>query len=127
MTDNDIIKALECCLNSRNFEECNECGYVECMTDKGCLGELLTDGLDLINRQKAEIESLQNKLDFVETKCISMVSSVSKITRATRREAITEFAERLKNGCGRVKTEGKSMLVFTESAFDQIAKEMKGE
>ena len=56
MTDNEIIKALECC-NVCSFPEyCGECPYVECTTKKGCVDEMLTDALDLINRQQSEIE-----------------------------------------------------------------------
>jgi hypothetical protein len=44
-----------------------------------------------------------------------------------KKEAVKEFAEKLKKGCGRVKTEGRSMLVFTESSFDYIVKEFTEE
>lgn len=57
MTDNEIIKALECCTDEW-YENCNECPYsidtVSCERMK-----LLEDSLDLINRQKAEIERLK--------------------------------------------------------------------
>ena len=61
MTDNEIIKALECCNVCSSPEYCGECPYVECTTVKGCVGEMLTDALDLINRQKAEVERLTDK------------------------------------------------------------------
>ena len=59
MSDEDIIKALECCKYSVNNKDCENCPYVECETMTGCVGELLEDALDLINRQKAEIERLE--------------------------------------------------------------------
>lgn len=58
MTDNDIIKALECCSSTYN---CNTCEY----HNRHCNGDLnvpLKDALDLINRQKAEIERLKDIL-----------------------------------------------------------------
>ena len=57
MTDNEIIKALECCIHSCCVgcpcadDDANSCNY-----DKKYV-------LDLINRQKAEIERLQKNID----------------------------------------------------------------
>ena len=52
-TDEEIIKALECCWKTKG---CLDCPYIE--TD-GCIIESVRDTLKLINRQKAEIEKLQ--------------------------------------------------------------------
>ena len=53
MTDNDIIKALECCVNKHEWfvSYCDGDGNKHHITIK--------DILDLINRQKAEIEELK--------------------------------------------------------------------
>lgn len=61
MTDNEIIKGLECCIKSSHFGECfeNKCPLV---SEKGCMvgkETLYPYALDLINRQKAEIERLE--------------------------------------------------------------------
>ena len=48
MRDNEIIKALICCSNQAYF--CN---------DEHCFAKTLGDAIDLINRQKAEIETLK--------------------------------------------------------------------
>ena len=55
MTDNEIIKALECCTN--NYECPTECPLYK--TDGDCLIALNKPTLDLINRQKEEIEILK--------------------------------------------------------------------
>lgn len=55
MTDNEIIKALECC-NYNNYK-CDNCPYIY----KACT--VYKDAIDLINRQKAEIERLKSELD----------------------------------------------------------------
>ena len=70
MTDNEIIKALNyCCGNIKNNdEECNEdmC-YQVCLPEsreeglRWCGEWLMKDALDLINRQKAEIEEWKKK------------------------------------------------------------------
>ena len=55
MTDKEIIKALECCLDEA-LEKCNECPYsVDTFMCKRM--ELLEDSLDLINRQQERLEA----------------------------------------------------------------------
>lgn len=64
MTDNEIIKALECC--STDGRTCEECPYNEQTTDENfCDEKLQADALDLINRQKAEIERLNEKIKSI--------------------------------------------------------------
>ena len=99
MTDNEIIKALECCgiLDT----QCTSCPYYEkiCCVD--------ADALDLINRQKAEIEALQFS-----------VQQLSGFLSSAKAEAIKEFAERVKNECE------SGWLEIEESVFDNLVKEM---
>lgn len=53
MTDNEIIKALECCFNNDwNKTKCNECPFYN--GGGGCIDELKKSTLDLINRLQAE-------------------------------------------------------------------------
>ena len=60
MTDNDIIKALEC--HSKRM--CSECPLRE--EFGGCSQKAFTLAFELINRQKAELERLskQNGIEF---------------------------------------------------------------
>jgi hypothetical protein len=61
MTDNEIIKALECCSDWENSNSCNECPFYEEL-DCATTDRLDKYALDLINRQKAEIENLNKAL-----------------------------------------------------------------
>ena len=61
MTDEQIVKALECCSVSVVQKDCLGCSYSECSSPTGCLGVLIDDSLDLIKRQQAEIERLQKE------------------------------------------------------------------
>lgn len=65
MTDNEIIKALECCKRSVGAILCtSNCPmYSECDSEDP-MEDICGLALDLINRQKAEIEELkrQNKI-----------------------------------------------------------------
>lgn len=57
MTDNEIIKALECCKK----DDCDNCP-----NDFGnCYANLSGYSLDLINRQQAEIERLRKEVNLV--------------------------------------------------------------
>ena len=56
MTDNEIIKALECCCKNNNCEGC-PLDYLTFSSQ--CASELAIKSLDLINRQQAEIENLK--------------------------------------------------------------------
>ncbi len=77
MTDNEIIKALECCKR----DDCDNCP-----NDFGnCYANLAGFALDLINRKKAEIERLESALD-----------AANYTIGYFKAEAIKEFAERLK-------------------------------
>jgi hypothetical protein len=53
MTNNEIIKALEYCQQQGITSECERC-----KVKSGCRATLIENALDLIERQKAEIERL---------------------------------------------------------------------
>ena len=57
MTDNEIIKAVGCCIGNTKCDEC------PMFRTQNCMNKVFGYALDLINRQKAEIERLTNKLE----------------------------------------------------------------
>lgn len=61
MTDNDIIKALECCLEGKS-ESCLKCVF-RLTPYPACKTLVEKHALDLINRQKAEIEHTNQLLE----------------------------------------------------------------
>ena len=84
MNDNDIIKALECCLFAYG-KKCEECPYEKhkpfLSSTQFCTYSLKKDILDLINRQKAEIKKHQ-KLDELAEKTIDNQTLVIKELRS---------------------------------------------
>ena len=60
MKDNEIIKALECCAKA----DCDNCPN----TFGNCEQNLLNDTIDLINRQKAEIQALREDVHNRKTR-----------------------------------------------------------
>ena len=95
-TDNEIIKALECC--SSGDSGCEK----DCPLSKECdspikSGEkIMQSALDLINRQKAEIERLHKNIDVLRTVNKSQKGLVEMCEKTAKAEAYKEFAERLK-------------------------------
>ena len=90
MTDNEIIKALECCNKCNTTGSIDEC-CPECpLSDyDGCCDKLIVELAGLFNRQKAEIERL-------ETMHSEMCIGMEKL----KEKAITKFAERLRRKIG---------------------------
>ena len=116
-TDEEVIKALECC-SKDNVKDCDACPYEDMETKTYCVNELIKDALDLINRQKAEIDILIRKhdtlLDEIAEKqaqierlrehCLNCgekttrtILMLQEILGTARAEAIREFAERFKD------------------------------
>lgn len=86
MTDNEIIKALKCC--SKHHNTCVPYCPMDSICDnvRDCLINLSKNTLDLINRQKAEIERYKGVIKILENDI-----------EIAKEEAIKEFAKRLKN------------------------------
>ena len=108
MTDNEIVKALEYCFDNTNVD-CGKCVYNEC--DGNCVDGMIKDALDIINRQKAEIERLNKEVDRLSQLVLYHDGDVA--------DAIKEFADRLK------KLEGRRGVPV--ASIDNLVKEMVGE
>lgn len=90
--DNEIIKALKNCISSDN---CYECPFRDVTND---LDECMQEWLNLINRQKAEIEKLKNLKNFerfINDKIHSKGYGCEYPTPEIRQEAFEEELGRL--------------------------------
>ena len=114
MTDSDIVKALECCCKNNN---CDGCPLDYLTFSSQCASELAIKSLDIINRQKAEIERLNKE---VET-----FADIGKMYSEIKAEAYREFAERVKICLqGDIRYDNK---ILFECDIDNILKELVGE
>ena len=116
MTDNDIIEGLRCCNNGL----CEICPYHEEEFLADCREQNGNDALDLINRQKAEIERLKRILGGTS-------KVLSETCAGVRVEAIREFAEMLKKNAWKRSEYVDGRFVFREytaEEIDHLAKEM---
>ena len=130
MTDNEKIKALE--------------EIVEIMLVMGDLqkASTISKAIDQINRQKAEIERLQNDAAIARKEAERFKSShfvvgvrggathrLMEIIRLMEHDAIKEFAERLKNkltSCSKT-IDGKCEYLICDFEIDTLVKEMVGD
>lgn len=138
MTDNEIIKALECCGSNGWGEEdkrpCDKCPMQEC---EDCEVELPDYALNLINRQKAEIEKLKTQLGKRENfftiklekeQLNDIVKSqfekfeVDAVT--VKNETIREFADQLKRFICLEEDEGSDFREEMYFKIESLAKEM---
>jgi hypothetical protein len=84
MTDNEIIKALGCCLSRDGNCEQKRCPIIqECGKD---LMAVERHALSLINRQKAEIERLQKHIQ----EGIDLAKQLPEMIRLSKTEAIKD-------------------------------------
>ncbi len=107
-TDDEITRALECC--SRNvplLNSCEDCPFY----GKRCAAFLPQVALDLINRQKAEIERIHRHTEMYHE---------------VKAEAIKEFAERLKATAYVPKPYGMAKVIDMYN-IDNLVKEMTEE
>ena len=123
MTDNETVKAFECCTGKDG--RCEDCPYEECFTDDKNF--LLEDALDLINRQKAEIETWKKNCDdLYEEMSERQKTEVEIAKRMGKSKAVKEFAERLKRKFCTI-PEHHFSWIGVEWAIDDLVKEMTGE
>ena len=89
ITDNEIAKALECCMNEKT---CKNCAY----NGRPCMTPLKRDALDLINRLQEENERLLKECGNQSTLWSNHFESIFETAKETiKAEARKEFAERL--------------------------------
>lgn len=154
LTDSEIKKALECCLETSGVN-CGKCPYCDnCVTDENT-SLMMTDALDLINRLKekiekllyrnarldvennelqleikscnAEIERLKNTLDDILDRQAILVERSEKYAKAEAyKEAFEKVKEELKN-IAKIDWQGGYYYLIGEAFFDNLLNELVGD
>ena len=101
---------MACCI----CDECEDCPHNE---ETACVENLHQEAIDVINRQKAEIERFQKLLDDKCNRCIAK----------ERAEAVKEVIQKLKEKA-EIVSGGDYGFVYeiTEDNIDNLVKEMVG-
>ena len=126
MTDNEIIKALE------DLKKCNnneiDCG--NCILSKFfplCPEEIGELALDLINRQKEEIERLYKNLETETNHITRLENQIERLLprlKTAKAEAYKEFAKRLKEMMSYEHFFETDVVVLDKSKLDNLLKEV---
>lgn len=138
MTDNEIIKALKCCISTTTDKACVGCPFNKqkvCDKDQWALEKY---AFDLINRQKAENSKLFKKIKQLKLQNNLMASErelhkigASKLVLKIKTEAYKEFANLvIKRICEKVTAPTPNESYIVEQCNEQIyslLKEMVGE
>lgn len=109
MTDNEIIKALEC--HKFAYDP-----YMQFVVEQT---------LDLINRQNAEIERLCVELDEVIIVKDLLFDEAKALIKKAKAEAVKEFAEKMKGVIPEIDDTYIERIV--EDYIDNLVKEMVGD
>lgn len=133
-TDEQIIKAVNVC--GATPYTCRGCPYHKLGTS-GCIYKMLKDALDLINRQKAEIENQRQIIDEknkeifgLQKRIVFWREDLNYQPEKIKVEAIKEFAERLKRtsiGLEIGDDKKLKMTIVSTLAIDTVLKEMMEE
>ena len=114
-TDEEIIRNYEWCIGCTS-DRCRECT----MDEEGFCEEELQDlVLDLINRQKAEIEELKGST------IVSNIMESQRIKREAKAEAYKEFAE--KAAIALANAYSPEYAHWIDEVLDNLLKELVGE
>lgn len=86
MTAEQIIKALDCCIGDEDGRNCFDCPFYEIVD---CQSPMYVEAIDIIKRQKAEIERLKGWERLLKAEKHSLIEA----------EAIKKFAEKVISYC----------------------------
>lgn len=155
MTDNEIKKALECCLDTSPLT-CKDCPMFNVTNSTMVCSKNLTKfAIDLINRQQAEIEDLNHSIDTLGrvkeqlkeylseteakyqkeiTRLDALLMCKNKVIRNLEKSfenayygAIKEFAKRLKLKADGYGFDGEHYEMVDVEDIDDTYEEMVGE
>ena len=130
MKDNEIIKALECCVGG----ECADCCFDE---QTACKENLLYGAIAFINRQKADVERLTNERNALKEMVEEQVAEIKELNamhKASQRinvdllrqikevkiDTSIEFAKRMKE-----KLWLGSDLLLVDSVLEEMVGDVK--
>ena len=138
MTDSEVIKALECCKENSDCENCRGCtGYVS--YGSRCLENIIQDALELINRLKTSLEKSERVEDTsaalikTQERDIERYKGVIKLLEAdvknAKVEAYKELAEKLKEAFPESDRNNNSPAIYYDfycELIDQTTDELVG-
>lgn len=133
MTDEQIIKALECCSTDVQENPCPKCAFYN---KHRCSTLMLNAASDIINRQKVKIKSLKQIINEQDKEVLKLQNRIifwrkdlNYQPEKIKSEAIKEFAERLDEMIyathgNIVDVDGIVLLSYIDDDINKLVKEM---
>ena len=125
MTDNEIVKALGACLH-RGCNVCIRRPEEYGATERQCLRGLMKDTLDLINRQKDEIETkdiiIANQGKIIE----ELLTNMGKVATEAYKECVEKVKEYI-DTYEHLACEECECVPIRKDSLDNLLKELVGE
>ena len=128
MTEEQIIKALECCSTDIRENTCPKCAFYN---KHRCSTLMLNAASDIINRQKVKIKSLKQIINEQDKEVLKLQNRIifwrknlNYQPEKIKSEAIKEFAERLKVRRG---LNQMCIAIVSKNDIDNLVKEMTEE
>lgn len=128
-TDKDIISSLEVIATTANCDECKirNCKWGTC----NCSQITANAALELINRQKSEIERLRAKVETRTQEKLALgriyTQKLKTVKYETFYEAYKEFAERIRECCDLNNDLSTDAWLSVTADINCVLKEMTGE
>lgn len=131
-TDEEIIKALQCCISTTTNKACVGCPFNKqklCDKDQWALERY---ALDLTNRQKAEIEKLKKENEILSRNADNAFQEGLNECRELfepeiKAEAYKEFAKRMSECCVSNNDLSADAYLSVTTDINCVLKEMVGE
>lgn len=128
-TDEEIIKALEYC--NADISKCDRCVLQRDCESNPFYSAVAEHALDLINRQKAEIERLRAKVETRTQEKLALgriyKQKLQTVKYEAGYEAYKEFAERIRACCDLNDDLPTDAWLSVTADIDCVLKEMIGE
>lgn len=124
LTDNEIIKALECRILTglRKINKCGKCKYVK--SDACNIRGLITDALDLINRQNEQLKANFDSRQTNECENIDVARFEAEINRLQEeKEALINGQETLQKHIADLQAENEELQELMVKYNGDIAKQ----
>ena len=122
MTDNEIIKALECCSNRKM--DCDNCPYsqAELADNESCAERMEEDAITIIKELTEENERLQDEADRYKRYYFN--HEYDKFEAEVRADTVRKMQEKLTKEFDRLHKNNFMTPEVRQWIIDQIAKEM---
>lgn len=133
LTDEQVIKALECCSNTVSGGMCPICPIDD--EDKTCVTVLTENALDLLKRKDAEIDILMRKNNTLKDEISELMAEVERLKEdisfhlrlesllAEQRDGRDKLIEQLDEHCDTLKAKLKTAKSKARKKFAERLKE----